>query len=250
MVKKSKFVTFILSFVPGLGHFYLGLMERGLTFILGFFGWIACVSFLAGFSHWGEFMFLMAVLPVIWVYSLFDALKLCDKISRQEEVKDRSIFSEFNENIKEGSRSKSWALIFSVLPGGGHLYWGLKQEGLQLMGAFFLALFLLDWLHLSIFLFALPLIWFYSFFDALQFRVEEEEEERATKKLLPLDNPKYLGYLLIFVGCFIIFEKIISPFLDWRIMELIKTSLVAVLFIAGGVKLLLGSKSQSNKEEM
>ncbi|WP_227761852.1 hypothetical protein [Zhaonella formicivorans] len=245
MIRKSKFATAIFSFIPGLGHFYLGLMNRGLTFILAFFGWLTFVVFFGVLTRKEEFLALLIVLPIVWFYSLFDAWKQCEAINRQETAEDRSIFSEFNDSLQEGKKSKGWALLFSAIPGAGHMYWGLKREGLQLMGAFFLSLFLLDWLHLSIFFFSLPVIWFYSFFDALQFKAEKEgQEEVATgQQLWPLGNPKYLGYLLIFVGCLIIFEKLISPFLDWQILELLKTGIIAFLFIAGGVKLLAGSKN-------
>lgn len=34
----DRFYTIILSFIPGLGHFQLGLINRGLTFLIGFLG--------------------------------------------------------------------------------------------------------------------------------------------------------------------------------------------------------------------
>lgn len=250
MIRKSKFATTILSIIPGLGHFYLGLMNRGLTFILAFFGWIAFVVFFAALTSEEQFLALLVALPVVWFYSLFDAWKLCEAINRQEAVQDRSIITEFSNSLQEGKKSKGWALLFSAIPGAGHMYWGLKREGLQLMGAFFLCLFLLDWLHLSIFFFSLPVVWFYSFFEALQFKTGNEGEGGTSAgQLWPLGNPKYLGYLLILVGCLIIFEKLISPFLDWQVQELLKTGIIAFLFIAGGIKLLAGSKSPDVKEE-
>ena len=39
-MKKSKTLTFFLSFVPGVGHYYLEHMQRGLQFNLIFFGLI------------------------------------------------------------------------------------------------------------------------------------------------------------------------------------------------------------------
>lgn len=68
MTNKSKFFTFFFSLVPGVGHMYLGLMQRGLQFLVTFFG----VIFLLVLTNLGE---LSLFLPVIWFYNLFDALQ-------------------------------------------------------------------------------------------------------------------------------------------------------------------------------
>ena len=68
MTNKSKFLTFLFSLVPGVGHMYLGLMQRGLQFLVTFFG----VIFLLVITNLGE---LSLFLPVIWFYNLFDALQ-------------------------------------------------------------------------------------------------------------------------------------------------------------------------------
>ncbi|WP_258112775.1 hypothetical protein [Alicyclobacillus sp. SP_1] len=68
MTPKSKFVTFLLSvFVPGLGHLYLGLQRRGLSFMISFF---ACIAF-----SWLLTFIFPFLLAVIWFYALFDALQ-------------------------------------------------------------------------------------------------------------------------------------------------------------------------------
>lgn len=70
--KPNKTLTFFLSFCPGVGHLYLGAMNRGLQFLLLFFGSFA----LRGFLSLGIYAFWV---PVIWFYALFDALQLADK---------------------------------------------------------------------------------------------------------------------------------------------------------------------------
>ncbi len=38
MRRKSKFITFLLSFIPGLSHFYLGFADRAVIFLMVFLG--------------------------------------------------------------------------------------------------------------------------------------------------------------------------------------------------------------------
>ena len=66
-MKKSSFLTFCFSFIPGAGAMYLGYMKRGLGLITLF-----CLSIMAtaviplcGFA-----------IPVIWMYSFFDTYNL------------------------------------------------------------------------------------------------------------------------------------------------------------------------------
>ncbi len=79
--KKSGFLTFVFSLMPGVGHYYLGLMNRGLQFMVAFFGVIAVGSFLDAPS-------IALFLPVIWFYALFDALQMGSMLSAGEPVED------------------------------------------------------------------------------------------------------------------------------------------------------------------
>ena len=85
-MNKSKFLTFFFSFVPGLGHFYLGQMNRGLQLMIAFFGSI----FLFDFIGINGFPF---ILPIIWFYGLFDALQQHRIISETQTVVDQPLLS-------------------------------------------------------------------------------------------------------------------------------------------------------------
>lgn len=67
MIKKRKWVAFLLAVIPGLGHLYLGLNRQGLKFMIGAFLSIALIPMLP--------LVFPFVLAVIWFYSLFDALQ-------------------------------------------------------------------------------------------------------------------------------------------------------------------------------
>jgi len=86
-MKKSKFLTFILSGIPGLGHYYLGQMTRGLQVMILFFGSFSLFSIL-GLNH--SFPYISMT---IWFYSLFDALQQHKIISEKGELVDPPLFS-------------------------------------------------------------------------------------------------------------------------------------------------------------
>lgn len=62
--KKSKFWTFLFSFIPGAGEMYMGFMKMGLS-LMGMFMLIIAVSTLL------EFGALMFVAAIAWFYSFF-----------------------------------------------------------------------------------------------------------------------------------------------------------------------------------
>lgn len=144
-------------------------------------------------------------------------------------------------------------MFFSLLPGAGHLYLGLEKQGLQLMGIFFLTIYLADFTNSGLFGIFLPLIWFYSFFDAknkasLDYKVEDKDilnldylknEENFLK-----GKSRIIGYGLIIVGLLSILQRIVFPLIDidlsWEIRNYIQTGFVSALFILLGIKLILG----------
>ncbi|OIQ58584.1 hypothetical protein MOTE_17720 [Moorella thermoacetica] len=242
---KSKFTSFILSVFPGLGHFYLGLMNRGMVIMAVFFGWLGLVL-LASVVTWShDFLVLLVLLPIVWLYSLFDALQLCSRIQSGETVPDSSPIAELSESLANGYKSRFWALLFSIIPGAGHMYLGWQQRGLGLMTTFFLALFLMDWLRLSLFFFMLPVIWLYSFFDALQLvSANDTTVPESEGTLFPwlVARQRWVGLGLIALGVLIIFEREIVPHLSYQLISTIKTGLIAAIFIGGGVRLVMGSR--------
>ncbi|MCI8301058.1 MAG: hypothetical protein HFI69_12090 [Lachnospiraceae bacterium] len=73
--KKSGFLTFCFSLVPGAGEMYMGFMKQGVS-IMAFF-WL--LIFLAAFLNMGPVLF---ILPILWCYSFFNVHNLrglCDE---------------------------------------------------------------------------------------------------------------------------------------------------------------------------
>jgi hypothetical protein len=261
--ESERFYTIVLSFVPGLGHFQLGLMNRGLTLLATFLGLGVMVVFVTTLSHRGEFLIFLAALPIIWVYGFFDAVQQVNKKQRGEELIDRTIFEDFETRSIEGKKSKAIATFLSIFPGAGHLYLGMQRRGIQLMAAFLFSVYILDVLRLGIFLFLIPIIWFYSFFDGMQkvSRYGDEPVEDIPIISYFLNHQKWVGIGLIFMGLYYLIMNIVLPVLSPMVSKMInvdvmywiqgyfQTGLVCVLLIGGGIKLLSGSKQKKGAEK-
>lgn len=268
MNKKSKFVTFILSFIPGLGHIYLGIIQRGLVFLLAS-AFVIFGGTIFSMMHifYGQIPFV--ILPFIWLAALVDSLILADKINRKLAegkgigLDSSTVWSSLEEELK-GQNGKILALTFSIFPGAGHMYIGQMEKGIQLMAAFFLTLYLSDFLNISLLLMIAPILWFYSIFDILHKVSDPEKTQEVTfigdffrESQFSGKKGKILGIGLIVVGVIMVSDKIILPqlafLLDEHIEEYIRTGIIALLFIGGGIKLMLGSKDKNrdkNKTEM
>lgn len=244
MQKRSKFLTIVLACIPGVGHLYLGLMNRGFTFLAAFFGWITFTAFLTMASGEEGFLVLMLVLPILWFYSFFDALNQRGRIVAGEEVADVSPVAELTLGTEKGKRSKVWALVFSFIPGAGHMYLGYKEQGLQLMAAFFFSLFVMDWLQMTFMIFLIPIIWFYSMFDALQKASQpgdNKPEDFVFARWLE-ENHRLVAYLLIGLGVLLVLNKFVLGVVMWHYNQYIQTAVVSLLLICGGIKLLRGTR--------
>lgn len=252
MRQKSKFITFILSFLPGLSHFYLGYADRGFIYliILGMLG-AGSIGLSIMLGNEGPAIIGFTGACVLWLVALVDAFSVANSL-RYNGVEAQSNWSSEETRI---SNKKIITLALSIIPGAGHMYLGYQKKGLVLMGVFFFAIFFMGWLNLSFLLFLLPLIWFYSFFDAFHTLNGNnvEEVEIDIEKLLPVIKREYIGFGLIGIGLIVAFQRIIHPiinqYLDYYIVNYIQTSIVSLIFIFAGVKMLQRKKDVEVVEE-
>ncbi|MEM5013429.1 hypothetical protein WKH57_22155 [Niallia taxi] len=257
-IESQRFYTIVLSFIPGLGHIQLGLIYRGITLLSTFLGLIIMVLFVSFLTGAGEFLLFLAILPVIWVYGFFDVMQQFVKKQNGEELVDQTIFQDFEQNREDGKKSKIIATFLSIFPGAGHLYLGLQQRGLQLMAAFLFAIFLINELYLGIFLFLIPIIWFYSFFDGLQkaSRIGEAELEDTPVIAYLTNYQKWVGIGLLLVGFYYMTVNILLPVFSTRLQLLLgidlqflfyhyfQTGVVCIVLIFGGLRVLAGNKNK------
>ncbi|NGZ74292.1 multi-tm2 domain protein [Saccharibacillus alkalitolerans] len=246
----QRFYTVILSFMPGLGHLYMGLLQRGVSFLAAFFGLATALVFLTGFTGEETFLLFFGVLPIIWIYCMFDAVQLAERKSRGERLRDFSLIERWDMARDSDGKSRTLGLLLSTVPGAGHMYLGLMKRGAQLMILFFGSIYVLDVLGLSLFLFLVPLIWCYAFFDGLQKVGAYGREPLEDKPLLEnfAENRGWMGVLMVALGLYYVLKTIVMPFMDlhlptwsWRMHEFepyIRNAVVALLLIGGGFKLL------------
>jgi len=132
----------------------------------------------------------------------------------------------------------------------------LQQRGLQLMGLFLLGIFIMDQLRLTLFIFLLPMLWCYAFFDVMtQLRKLDEKAIQDEPILLSITPyQRWIGAGLLVIGAYYLIDRItlkLIQFYDlksWyvRYQELkymLPTVVIAFILILLGIKLLFGTSS-------
>jgi hypothetical protein len=240
MRDKSKLIAFILSFLPGLAHLYIGLKERALIFfillVVGVTGGIG----LSVLTYSNGFLVLTIIgYLLLWLIALIDMFSAWKNIEMKQLYNNSEIFRDLPD---KKLNKKSLTLALSVVPGAGHMYLGYQKKGLIIMGSFFFSIFFMGWLGISMLLFLLPLIWFYSFFDAMHIADGSQEEVKNQALVLPEVKPEWVGIALVVIGVVILLEKILYPFIDYSIRRFIQTSVVSLTFIIVGINMLIKNK--------
>lgn len=82
MEKRDGFLTFLTALIPGVGYMYLGLVKKGIQFLVLFLTVRLALSMLGM-----NFLSLIASLS-IWIYTFFDTFNVASKLDRGEKVED------------------------------------------------------------------------------------------------------------------------------------------------------------------
>lgn len=253
--QQEKTRTILLSIIPGLGHMSLGLMQRGITFLVSFVGLFAIILFLSIITRSGSLLVFLFALPIIWIYAMFDAVSLVQSKHRGEELEDKSLFDGIEAHIASGHKNKVLTIALSIFPGAGHLYLGLQKRGLQLMGGFLLAIYIMDQLRLSLFLFLLPVYWCFALFDALGQLSRYGRQKLNDEPILPMFVPyqRWMGVALIGFGIYFLLDRIIMSVISRYFVEIqiqymqykymLPTAIIAFVMIVVGLRLAFGSRS-------
>jgi len=148
----------------------------------------------------------------------------------------------------DAQKSGVLTVLFSVLPGLGHLYLGMQKRSVSLMALFFAIIFLSTVVPSSLGFpvgLAIPILWFYSQFDALKYRAmindgESFDDEPLIPQLAQV-KMSWVGYLLFGYGVLAIINNVINyAELDASTRYLIKDLLSAGVLIAIGLWVLSG----------
>lgn len=170
-------------------------------------------------------------------------------------------------------RNKVWTVLFSALPGAGHMFMGFMKRGLSLMSLFFLIIFLSSWLGIGPLLYILPVLWFYSFFECLNLTCTSDEEFAKTEDqyLFHLENFSgmnerlskragfYFGIILLFFGLYLIADRLLSQFQFallpqvaeylGGILSVFPQMFVGVVIILFGIRLIRGKKEELEQHD-
>ncbi len=165
-------------------------------------------------------------------------------------------------------KSSFLTFCFSLLPGAGQMYMGFMKRGASLMAAFFLLIFLSTWLNLSPLMFAMPVIWFFAFFDTFNLRSMPDEQFYALKdefilipeisrdkaKLLQQKYHNIIALILIIIGVTVLWNNVLDLLYSIIPSELNKyifgiryylpQLLVGCAIIALGLYLIRGKKKE------
>lgn len=141
---------------------------------------------------------------------------------------------------------KSKAMFLSIIPGAGHMYLGLLNQGIQLMFTFFLTTYLSNLLDIGLFKILATIIWFYSIFDVRRKACMEEIPQDSSRTLFSYmdsnSTNKIIGYVLIFVGAVSILDKIFMPYiseiLTYEVRGYLRTGFASIVLIGLGLYLL------------
>lgn len=257
--EKSKLM--MLSMIPGLGHMYMGLITRGITLMILFVGVFGITLFIGLILGTPSIFVLWLALPIIWIYGMFDALALLASRQKGEEINDQSLFSNMESYMADGRKNRVTAIALSIFPGAGHLYLGLQQRGLQLMGIFLISIFIMDQLRLTIFLFLLPLLWCYAFFDIMSQLRRWEKDELKDEPFVAMFIPyqRWIGIGLLVVGIYYLFDKIALRLIEikfpnwmreyYELKYMLPTVVISFVMIVLGMKLLFGTSSKQNVQK-
>ena len=116
---KNKFLTFVLGLIPGAGQMYHGLLKRGVSIMLLFWGVMA----VSALTYLGVLNFL---LPVVWFYSFFDTVNRMNlTLDELKMIPDDYII--FGGLSKKANPETPGGRAISGLVRGRHLLfgWGL-----------------------------------------------------------------------------------------------------------------------------
>ncbi|MDR3552952.1 MAG: hypothetical protein P4L75_07495 [Clostridia bacterium] len=155
-------------------------------------------------------------------------------------------------------RSSFWTILFSFLPGAGHMFMGFMKIGLSLMTAFFAIIAFSTWLNIGPLLYLLPILWCYSFFDSFnrrfssdaEFSVMEDRYLFSLDKLVascahhPLGR-LIAGIVLLLLGVYLAlnntFEQLYIQFPQMQVFNRIEAAMgVAPQIVAGVAIIVLG----------
>ncbi len=169
-------------------------------------------------------------------------------------------------------KNSFFTFCFSFIPGAGQMYMGFMKRGITLMSVFIFTIIISAWLRMDVLLLALPIIWFYAFFDTFNLRSTPDDEFYSLEDnfLFPsfsAEMPQFLqgklqtilAFVLIVIGFSILWNNIYYLFrsiLPLWMRDLMSNFghyfpqlVMGYVIISLGIYLIIGKKKDLNSTD-
>lgn len=234
---KNKRKALIFSILPGGGHFYLGLYNRGIIFLIS-----TMVLSMGVRNHgYGPFNMFNGLNDlfdnfafIIWIYSAVDAYISADYINRGTiNLEEESKFSASNKSLL--------ATILSVIPGLGHMYEGHSDRGAKLLVTFIAGSVLSGLINVGLINTLLVLLSVYAVLDLISLREGKGLGFTSTSSMELKSVFKIAGIVLIVLGIsqgFQIAATYLTDFGFNYILNIVSIFLKAAILVGIGLVIL------------
>lgn len=249
-----------LSLFPGLAHMYMNFIKRGLSIMLSIIAIFGIAIMISDFMYSPISWMISFIIPVIWIFSIFDARQLVRAKHQEQQVEDHYIFDMLTTKMVVGTKSET-ALIFSLIPGFGHLVLGYAKQGVQLLLITAGTIMLIQQFHMPFLRYFTILIWAYSFFDTLYILRNQQTKQQTNDGLKEAfrDYKHWIGLGLIAIGVYFIFNLFATTLLEdinkvWynyyiNYRYTVLTALASFVVIFTGIKLMTSSIAENQKRK-
>ncbi len=170
-------------------------------------------------------------------------------------------------------KNSFFVFVCSLIPGAGEMYLGMMKIGAVTMTVFFGVIFVASFLNIEFILLALPVIWFYSFFNVHNLKNLSPEwlQQKDDSALLGLNGffkgrwknlfdkrHTLIGIAVIFIGLYSLFHTFARPYLGqlrelvpfmYTLLSNLPTLIISLAIIALGFYLLKGKKDVTTADE-
>lgn len=166
-------------------------------------------------------------------------------------------------------KSRILTFLFALWPGAGQMYLGYMKRGVSLMLLFCLLIAISSFTGFGFFIFLLPIVWFYGFFDTINLRSMNYEFLPQDDFLFHLDSinaPELIkffqhrhqlaGILLIILGVYILLHNFVLPIFYFTfeidlypLFDALPTLVVAAAIILLGIHLIRSTVSHKAIED-
>lgn len=170
-------------------------------------------------------------------------------------------------------RSKFLTVLFSLIPGAGHMFMGFFKSGVSIMALFFLIILISTWLGIGSLLYALPVLWFYAFFSSINIAWANDQQfsELEDRYLIEMESLSqirarlsgrgglYCGIFLLLFGLHLVLNNLISRFYfalrpevaDFfsNVLHLFPQIFLGIVIIIIGIRLIVGKKRELKKHD-